>query len=575
MVSESTSGSAVNLIPTCGACWAALAPGARFCEHCGAVRGHQPAPPEAESDRAPGWFSADWSLAVALTALVAVTMVALCTAYGLALGALAAGSAGLLPGALAGALLPLAALGAEVVIFSGNRQESVVLLLDQVPLVLTALTAVVTWLVLRGGVARLAPDRPRARALVGKVAVLLSALVLVAGGFVDVGGVDTFGPGTERQTLASVEQGSAALGALLLVAAVGAVLLVRAKVSVTGPLPVNLRRALLAGRAGAATFAVVGLATGLAGLLVLTAHVDGGRERLAVLASAPLTLSGFSTAGSAVAHGGAVGSTDVEEGLNEAIGALELDLADPRGFGLDQLDPQAIVECEQEAASDSQVRECIQDLLNDLIEQQGADGEDPDQAYRDALRLSSIQQSDQRHLSLWDWQLPLTDQRGTAPWWAFSILLVPLGALVGATLLLLRRANPPTEGWAVRLAVLLGLGYALTCAVVAELSPQAVVAMGSSLDAGDFGLLLVPSLGSSLGLPLLWGLLLPAATALVWSRRHDLPGNVFAGLGALPVRPPLLCPGCAATVLAGDAFCAGCGRPQKADGADRKTDVVD
>ena len=112
---------------------------------------------------------------------------------------------------------------------------------------------------------------------------------------------------------------------------------------------------------------------------------------------------------------------------------------------------------------------------------------------------------------------------------------------------------------------MLGLGYAVTAGVLAGLSPLALVATGSELDAPDFGLLLVPALGSSLGMPMLWGGVVPVVTALVWSRRRSLPGNVFAGLGALPdpaatARTGLLCPGCGTGAEPGDAFCAACGR---------------
>lgn len=514
---------------------------------------------------APAWVRADWPLAAALAALVTVTVVAVCVAYGLALGALAAGGEGLVPGAIAGALLPFAAVGGEVSVFSGTRQDSVILLLDQAPLVLTALAAGVTWLALRGGVARLAGERPRARALVAKVALLVAAVVLVAGGFTDAGGVDTFAAGTERKTLAGVAQGTASFGALMLVAAVGAVLLVRARVPVTPPLPLNLRRALLAARAGAAAYVVVGLVSGLAGLLVLAGHADGGRERLAVVASAPLTLSGFATTGSAVAHGGAAGSTDVERGLAMSVEEIDLDVNDPRGFGLDRIDPDDLMDCERRSSTADEERDCIQALLRDLAQARAEDDTDPDVAYRDALRLSSVAQTGAERVSLSDWELQLTDESGRAPWWAFLSLLLPLAGLVGGTLLLLRRANPPTEGWALRLGVVLGFGYAITCAVVAGASPQAFVGMGSRLDSADFGLLLVPALGSSLGLPVLWGLLVPGLTAVVWARRRGLPGNVLAGLGALPDRVPggpdhLVCPGCAGAVLAGDAFCARCGR---------------
>jgi hypothetical protein len=548
-----------NPIPACGACQAALAPGATFCDHCGTARGAVPV--RRERGPAPAWLARDWPLALTLTALVAVAVTAVCVAYGIGLGALGAGGDGVVPGAIVGALLPFAALGGEITAFSGNEDSSVVLLLDSVPLLLMAVAALVVRVALRPGVDKLAADPPRARALVAKVAMLGALVLLVGGGFADQGGVRTFDADAERATLTGVSQGEAAFGALLLVGLVGAVLLARAGVRVGPPLPLDLRRALLAARAGAAAYALVLLVSGLGGLLVLGAQADGVRDRFAVAASAPITLSGFGTVGSAVAHGGAAGSTDVEEGLEAAVEAADLD-GSASGLGLSDLDPDDVQDCEDRSSTAREERACVQQLLRDLAAEEG--GGEADERYRDALRLSGLERDGLARVSLSDWELPLTDETGTAPAWAFLSLLVPLTGLVGGTLLLLRRASPPTEGWALRLGLMLGLGYAVTAGVLAGLSPLALVATGSELDAPDFGLLLVPALGSSLGMPMLWGAVVPLATALVWSRRRGLPGNVFAGLGALPAPPAgltsVLCPGCGTGAEPRDAFCAACGR---------------
>lgn len=474
---------------------------------------------------APAWVRQDWPLALAMTALIAVAVTAVCVAYGMTLGVLGAGSDGVLPGAFLGALLPFAAFGGEVSLFSGNGDSSIVLLLDQVPLVLTALAALISGVALRPGVARLAAEPPRARAFVAKVALLSGLLLLGAGGFTDHGGARTFEGAAGRATLDGVSQATAALGAVLVVGGVGVVLLERAGARVWPPLPLDLRRALLAARAGAAAYVVVLLAAGLGGLLVLGAHAQGARDRVAVVATAPLTLSGLGVTGSAVAHGGAAGSTEVLAGLQASVGRLEVvDPTDPRGLGRADLNA--------------------------------------DDVYRDALRLSAIRSASLAHVSLHDWELPLTDEQGTAPWWAFGSLLLPLVALAGGTLLLLRRASPPTEGWALRLGLMLGLGYAVAGAALAGLSPLAVSGGGSALEASNVGLLLVPALGSSLGLPMLWGAVVPALTALVWARRRGLPGDVFAGLGALPAPVPtgVLCPGCGTGAEPTDAYCAACGR---------------
>jgi hypothetical protein len=515
--------SGVGFCPDCGA---PRSPGSRFCGSCGSPAGGSagagpttatapttspavPSPPPV-----PAWLVTDWPAAVLLAAGALLGLLLVCAAYGMVLGATAAGTDGIIPGLLVGSLLPFSAYGAEMLVIAGDEDANLVLLQDHLPVVLTLAACGITYLALRWGVSRLRGDQGRARALVVKVALVQALVLVVAGAFADVGDLDDMADGFTAIT--GVSQGHAGFVALLLALLVGALALRRAGLTATPvSLPVNARRFATAAGTGAMAWLLLVGVLGVATVAGIGVAVDGTRERGTVAAAAPLLIGGTGVAASAVAHGGAAGYVS-----------------------------------EAQFESDE----------GDSEESEDADG----------ARLSSLSEREE-HTSLLHWALPITDDEDDTPWWAYLLLVAPLAALAAATVLLLRRAAPPTESWAVGLALAMGGGYVAASGVLSKVIGLSIAGRGSELEWGFPAVVARPGPGSSVGLPLLWALVVCSITAFVWARRRRLPGSVFGALAtSAPAAPATtsatagsgshgFCGSCGAPLVSGAGYCGSCG----------------
>jgi hypothetical protein len=551
---------ALDACEHCGRPWPF---GADRCPHCGARPGEHVLAPARSRRPVPLWVRQDDARALLLATGPLVVLAALGVLYGVALGALAGGSDGIGPGALAGLLLPFACFGGQVTVVSEDLQW----VSSGFPLVVTGVALLALHAGLLGPVRRRATDRPRAVLLVLKTAALVALLLWVGGQFTDRGSWYALLTGSDTDAvLTGVAEGRAALGGGAVTLLAGGLALRRSGVWAGVPATATGRRVWRSARTGALAALVMTGAAALLGLVLTTVAAPGARERFAVVASAPLTLAGLGTGGTAVLSGGAAATTDVSTGLAGALQTAAVESGAQRPLTFADLSDEATSACD--GLFGRQQRQCLVDALDKA--RADRDTSAFEQPVRDSYRLSAVVLDE--HVSLADWRLPHSSNGGRAPWWALLGPLLPLGVLAGTTWRLLGRAAPPTRDWALRLAVALGVGYAVVVALLAWLAPLGIAASGADLSGEGLTVALRPSVGSALGVPLLWGVGVASGAAWLWSARRGLAATarVRRPTGERPGQDDLLvdsqalwgpsCGGCGTPYAPGAAFCSTCGR---------------
>jgi hypothetical protein len=312
-------------MPFCTECGTENRTGARFCTSCGRVvdAPREPvvgagkalpklaaAPPPIAVDVAsasrrgasvPDWLSGDWVPAV----VGAVVLVGAGLLGGALLGALltvvASGDVGLaVDGALVGSYLAFAAFGAAVRAGIDEGQAvHVAFAVEALPLGLLPLTVGASHLVLRRVRGRVSPDPARQLAVVVKVASLL-ALVLALLAVV----LSTEGASLQ----AEVQPLQAFVLAFLLVAGVGIWQLHHDGVSLPGigQLSPWTRAVLRAARDGALVLVGFAVAVGAVSFLAALVLADSGTDRLLLVIGLPLHLGNLAAVGGVVGIGGSV-----------------------------------------------------------------------------------------------------------------------------------------------------------------------------------------------------------------------------------------------------------------------------
>ncbi len=316
----------------CPGCGARLPEQARFCPGCGAPASapagpRRDAPPPDAPPPSPGarpvvpfslppWVGADWTLAVVCAFGSLLALFGAGAVHGALIGFTALGGPGLGLGAIAGAYIPFVALGGDTVAIVNNASDGVFLAGSALLVSWLVVPGFIGWRALRFGLARTSGGAA-GWAFVAKVAILVGVGFGIAGGLAGTARPDRgFGDGGFR-VAADVGAGEAGFWLVVLIAALGAVILLPGGRPVTESFEAGRRAQAWArtwGRLvlrGGMAWGALAVAAGLGLTVAAVVAADGTAERVLALEAAPAVVANAGVAGAAVASGASVDTTPV------------------------------------------------------------------------------------------------------------------------------------------------------------------------------------------------------------------------------------------------------------------------